>query len=861
MLPRMSAIAPSPASSLDLTAQPLLIRRAAVLGAGTMGSRIAAHLANAGIPVLLLDMVPEGATLKSKLAIAGLDALAKSKPAAFYDLAYAARITPGNFDDDLPALKDCDWVIEAVAENLAIKHSLLQRVAPFVSPQAIVTTNTSGLPIHEVAEVIPDALRKRFLGTHFFNPPRYMQLLELIPLPETDPALLSAFAAFADRLLGKQIVLANDTPNFIANRIGVAIMFTAAKLMLQQGLTIEEADSLTGQAIGWPRTGTFRLADMVGIDILAHVAANFPAGAEQRVSGHDVSRADKVQKEEGAGRAGLQPSHLSPETNFSAILKEIVSRGWLGDKSGQGFYKKIRGSDGKDERQVLDLKTLEYRPSTKPSLPSLDMAKNAATLKERLRLLLANDPAKDKAARFLWPLLSTLWNFAADRIGEAANDAPSIDRAMRAGFNWELGPFEMWDAAGVRETAARMQSLNIPVSPAAQSFLDSVPNNAPISWYSPDGPHCYNPVTGTCELIPQQPGHARVADYRRGTRPARSNIVKSNSGASLVDMGNGIACIELHSLKNAIGGDVVSFVSSVLKPGSDPVRDFAGFVLTGDRDHFSVGANLMQLLLAAQEGEWDEVDGAISQFQQMTAAIKFCPRPVVVAPFGMTLGGGAEICLHAARRQPHAETYIGLVEAGVGLIPGGGGTKEMLLRAVDSAAALAPPDPKDPPSRFAQSAEMQTAIRHALENIAMAKVSTSAVEARTLGLFAPSDCITLNRERLLLDAKAQASSLVETGYSAPIPRTQIPAPGLASLALLETGIYMMGEAGYASEHDQKVAKWAAYILAGGRVTAGSLISEQYLLDLEREAFLSLCSERKTLERVAFTLKTGKPLRN
>jgi 3-hydroxyacyl-CoA dehydrogenase len=352
------------------------------------------------------------------------------------------------------------------------------------------------------------------------------------------------------------------------------------------------------------------------------------------------------------------------------------------------------------------------------------------------------------------------------------------------------------------------------------------------------------------------PGHARVADFRR-----THAVVRSNSGASLVDLGDGIGCIELHSLKNAIGGDVLSLITAVLNPASDTVRDFAGFVITGDRDNFSVGANLMQLLLAAQEGEWDELAGVIHHFQQMTAAIKFCPRPVVAAPFGLTLGGGAEICLHATRRQPHAETYMGLVEAGVGLIPAGGGTKEMLLRAFDVAVALAPPDPKDPPSRFAQSAEFVTALRRALETIAMAKVSTSAAEARSLGLLAQADRVTMNRERMLLDAKAQAAVLAETGYQPPQPRTQIPAPGTAALATLEAGIYLMGEAGYASEHDQKVARWAAYILAGGRVTPGTLVSEQYLLDLEREAFLSLCGERKTQERIAHTLKTSKPLRN
>ena len=371
-----------------------------------------------------------------------------------------------------------------------------------------------------------------------------------------------------------------------------------------------------------------------------------------------------------------------------------------------------------------------------------------------------------------------------------------------------------------------------------------------------DGRQCFQPETRQLEPVSAVHGHARVADFRRS-----NGVVRSNAGASLVDLGDGIGCIQLHSLKNAIGGDVLTLISSVLHPSSDAVRDFAGFVISGDREHFSVGANLMQLLLAAQEGEWDELAAVIHGFQQMTAAIKFCPRPVVAAPFGMTFGGGAEICLHAARRHAHAETYIGLVEAGVGLIPAGGGTKEMLLRAVDAAAALAPPDPREPLSRFAQSLELATALRRSFETIALAKVSTSAADARTLGLLAPSDRITLNRERLLLDAKAQAAALAGSGYIAPQPRTRIAAPGTAALATLETGVFLMGEAGFASEHDQKVARWAAYILAGGRVTAGSLVSEQYILDLEREAFLSLCGERKTQERIAFTLKTGKPLRN
>jgi 3-hydroxyacyl-CoA dehydrogenase len=811
------------AQPLSVAALPFLVRRAAVLGAGTMGSRIAAHLANAGIPTLLLDLIPEGEGDRSRLAKGALESLAKAKPAAFYDASLAALVTPGNFEDDLAKLAGCDWVIEAVAENLAIKTALLTRVAPHLAPNAVLTTNTSGLPVKQIAAGL-SSHRNRFFGTHFFNPPRYMRLLEIIPTAESDPAVVAAFAAFADKNLGKQVVFANDTPNFIANRIGVAVMFTAASLMLEQGLTVEEVDALTGTAIGWPRTGTFRLADMVGIDILAHVAANFPQG-------------------------------VTPG-GFSSVLGEIVKRGWLGDKAGQGFYKKSRGSDGKDARLVLDVSKFEYRPSAKPALPALEMAKNASTTQERLRLLLANDPAKDKAAKFLWPFLSTLWNYAADRIGEVAGDAVSIDRAMKAGFNWELGPFEMWDAAGVPSTVARMKAMGLPVSRAVEDLLQSRLESASVSWYSTDGPQCFNPVSGAWEPIAQQPGHARIADFRRS-----NGVVRCNAGASLIDIGDGIGCIELHSLKNAIGGDVLSMISTVLKPDSDAVRNFAGFVIASDRENFSVGANLMQLLLAAQEGEWDELGAVIHGFQQMTAAIKFCPRPVVAAPFGLTLGGGAEICLHAARRQAHAETYIGLVEAGVGLIPAGGGTKEMLLRAIDQATAIAPPDPKDPPSRFAQSAEMGTALKKIFETIALAKVSTSAAEARPLGMLASADRITMNRDRQLWDAKAQAQTLAEAGYVAPQPRTQIPAPGIGALAMLETGVYLMGEAGFASEHDQKMARWAAYILAGGRVTAGSLVSEQYLLDLELEAFLSLCGERKTQERIAHTLKTGKPLRN
>ncbi len=807
--------------------RPILIRRAAVLGAGTMGSRIAAHLANAGIPTLLLDMVLPGEPGNpNKLAVGALEALAKAKPAAFFEAAAAKLVTPGNFDADLPKLSTCDWVIEAVTEDLAVKQALLSRVTPHLGPNAILTTNTSGLPIARIAESLGEAmsaeLRKRWFGTHFFNPPRYMRLLEVIPTPETDRAVLAAFCAFGDRILGKEVVLAHDTPNFIANRIGVANMFAAVGLMQQQKLAVEEVDALTGSALGWPRTGTFRLADMVGIDVLAHVAGNFADGAS--------------------------------DAAVTGLIAELVKRRWLGDKTKQGFYKKSKDETGAEVRLALDTASLEYRPLAKAKIAALDTVKNLGTVGERLRALLAADSARDKAAAYLLPLLANLWNYAAERVGEVADDVPAIDRAICAGFNWELGPFQMWDAAGVPETVARIQAAGLPVSPRVVAMLAA----GRTSWYGEGG--CWSPITGRVEALTPTAGHARVRDFRIAAG-GRAGVVRRNAGASLVDLGDGIGCIELHSVKAAIGGDVVAMISQVLAPGSEAVRNFDGFVIASDGENFSVGANLMQLLLGVQEGDWDEVNMAIRGFQQMTQAIKYCPRPVVAAPYALCLGGGTEISLHAAARQLHAETYMGLVEAGVGLIPGGGGTKELVLRAVDTAAALAPPEPRDPPAKFAQGSEYATGLKRALETIAMAKVSTSASEARGLGLLHGRDRISLNRSRQLLDAKAQALLLSGQGYVAPVERREIPAGGTAALATLEAGIYLMGQAGFASEHDQKVAGKAAYVLSGGRLTAGTLVTETYLLDLEREAFLSLCGERKTQERIAHTLKTGKPLRN
>jgi 3-hydroxyacyl-CoA dehydrogenase len=813
----MGAVAERESVSIT-AAKPLLLRKAAVLGAGTMGSRIAAHLANAGVNVLLLDL-PSSEGRRNAIAEKALDALKKSKPAAFYAPGAAAHVRTGNFDDDLAQLAECDWVIEAVTEDLEIKQQLFARVAPHVRADAFVTTNTSGIPVGTIAEALPEALRKRWFGTHFFNPPRYMRLVEVIPGPETDPAVMAALSAFLDQALGKEVVRARDTPNFIANRIGTFFILETLRVMEEEGLTVEEVDALTGTGIGLPRTGTFRLADMVGLDILAHVARNF-------------ARA----RQDAGGQATLPP-----------FLETMLQRKWLGDKTGGGFYKKERGPDGKDVRLVLDLKTLEYQPSSKPKLPALEMAKNAEALSERLRLLMAGDQKKDKAARFHWKLLTRLWNYAADCLPEIADSAASIDAAMRAGYNWQLGPFAMWDAVGVADTVARMKAAGERVSAVVEAMLAS----GASAWYRENGTECYDPASKGYKPVPRAAGVARIADFR-----SSHGVVRSNAGASLIDLGDGVGCIELHSKKSAIGDDIMRMITKTLAPDSDTVRDFRGFVIASDAENFSVGANLMQLLLAAQEGEWDDVDMTIRAFQRMTQSIKFCPRPVVVAPYALCLGGGTEISLHGARRQAHAELYMGLVETGVGLIPGGGGTKEFALKATDEAVRSF-----GDAARVGISTELVDTMKTAFETIAMAKVSTSAEEARALNLLTDEDAVTMNRERLLLDAKAAAEALAEAGYRPPLMRMDISAAGESVRATLRLGAYLMQQSGYASEHDVKVAGHVAHVLCGGRVAPGTRVSEQYYLDLEREAFLSLCGERKTQERIAYTLSNGKPLRN
>ena len=793
-----------------------------------MGARIAAHIANAGVPCYLFDIVPPDADgpARNQIAIAGLEAARKSKPAAFFEPSLARLVTLGNFENDLKKLADVDWIIEAVVENLDIKRALLKKIEAVRKPGTIITTNTSGLPVAKISEGFSDEFRRFWFGTHFFNPPRYMRLLELIPTPESDPAAMDAIANFADVHLGKGIVRAKDTPNFIGNRIGTFSVLNVMRLMQDMDLSIEDVDALTGTALGWPKSATFRTIDLVGLDILSHVVSNMSSHVRDERS----------------------------ELGLPDFFKQMLQRKWLGDKTKGGFYKKAKAKDGKeDERLGLDWKTLDYRPRQKAKFPALEMAKNVEETGARVRMLLGMNgggPQKgDKAGQFLWTALSELWTYCANRVPEISDSVVEIDRAMKLGFNWEMGPFELWDEAGVEGTVTRMKKESKPVAANAEKLLAS----GKRSWYS-DASNTASGRTyfdlGSSDYKPVQvpPGvwWVEVAKKSRGE-------VKKNSGASLVDLGDGVGCIEFHSKMNSLGADIIQLVTQSLKPGG-PGDNFDAFVITNDAQNFSVGANLMLLLMAVQEEEWDDVDLVIRQFQNMTQAIKFSQKPVVVAPFGLTLGGGTEMSLHAAARQPHAELYTGLVEVGVGLLPGGGGCKEMLLRAVDSAAAIR----KD---GRGESVELMEAMKKTFETIATAKVATSAYEARGLGFLSDADRITMNRERVLSDAKARALELAQTGYQPPAPRTDIPAPGESILAALKMGVHLMRQGEFISDHEVKIGAKVAEVLCAGNLTPGTPVSEQYILDLEREAFKSLCGERKTQERIQYTLKTGKTLRN
>jgi 3-hydroxyacyl-CoA dehydrogenase len=802
------------------------IEKAVVLGAGTMGSRIAALFANAGLPCVLLDIAPPGLPAgaspqdRARVVNAGLDAAKKAKPAAFFTPALAQHLSTGTFDDDLARCAEADWIIEVVAENLEIKRSLLSRVAEFRKPGAIVTTNTSGLPVHLIAEGMSDEFQEHWAGTHFFNPPRYLRLVEVIPGPNTSAEVIESLTEFCDRRLGKGVVVAKDTPNFIANRIGTFSMLNALRLMGVLGMTIEEVDVCTGPVIGQPKSATFRTADIVGLDVLTHVVKNI----YERVS-HDESR---------------------EMYRVPVLVEEMARRGWLGDKSGQGFYKRVQGGSAK-EILTLDVPTMEYRPRQKARFASLDAAKGIEDTGERLRALLGpvlEGRKGDKAQQFLWGVLSETCLYALRRVPEISENIVDVDRAMRWGFAWELGPFEIIDAVGVPAFAAQLRKEARDLPPVLEKFLAT----GRKSFYESNAgaTTVYDISSGSTKAVEELRGVIILKSLKNAGRE-----IERNSGASLIDLGDGVICCEFHSKMNAIGADLISMMHKGLKRLES---EFEAMVIANQAANFSVGANLMLVLVAAQEQEWDEIHLAVKQFQNANLAIKYAPKPVVVAPQGLALGGGCEVTLHGGMIQAAAEVYLGLVEAGVGLIPGGGGTKEMLIRANERAGF--------------DDLDLFHALRPIFETIAMAKVGTSAEECRELGFLRREDGVSMSRDRLVADAKQAALALSRAGYQRSAPSghegaqtTQIKVLGEQFLAAAKMAIHLSLRGGYASDYDAHVGRKIANILSGGALSSPQFVSEQYVLDLEREAFVSLCGERKTQERIAHTLKTGKPLRN
>ena len=777
------------------------VDRAAVLGSGVMGATIAAHLANAGVRVLLLDVVPKEGGDRNRLAASALEALAKQKPAAVYLPSDLSRIEVGNLEDDLPRLKDCDWVIEVVVENMAVKKQLLgERVAPHLRSDAVLSSNTSGLSVNEIAAALPEGLRPRFLVTHFFNPPRYMRLVEVVPSRFTDPAVAASMAAFIGQRLGKGVVHAKDTPNFVANRIGVFSMANAIHHTIELGMTVEEVDAVAGPATARARSACFRTADLVGIDTLLHVAKN----------SYDTLPDDEK-----------RDTFKMPE-----VMGQMVAKGLLGNKSKQGFFKKTKGE--KAETFFYDLASGEYRPSQRPKFPSVEATKGVDDPAARLRAVLGG---KDKASELAWRNLRDTLIYAFNRVPEISDDYAGVDDAMRWGFNWELGPFEMLDAVGVPEFVKRAEADGVAIPPRLRQidrfYVDEgsqrrTRDPATLAWRDVVRP------AGSVDLLLLKKGGAEV---------------ERNSGASVIDLGDGVFCLEFHTKMNAIGGDVLAMIHRAVKRAE---TDGVGLVVANQGVNFSVGANLAMLTMAIAEGAFDEVGLSVTAFQRATMALKYARVPVVSAPHGMALGGGCEVCLHSDAVNPLAETYMGLVEIGVGLLPAGGGTKELALRAVRAAEA--------------GDADPSPFVFKAFTTIAMAKVSTSAAEAAQLGFLRPGDAITLGPDRLVHDAKQKVLGLA-VNYRPSTPATDVRAPGRSMAGSLGSQLWNMRMGGFITEYEEKLGRTIAGVITGGDVAAGTPVTEQWFLDLEREAFLRLCGEKKTQERIQHMLKKGKPLRN
>ncbi len=798
------------------------ISKVAVLGSGIMGSRIACHFANIGVEVLLLDIAPKessdeqskGGTLaltskavRNHIVNAALETAVKSNPSPIFSKKALHKITTGNFEDNMPDIASCDWVIEVVVEKLDIKKAIYEQVEKFRKPGTLVTSNTSGIPIHLMAEGRSDDFKTHFCGSHFFNPPRYLRLLEIIPIPQTKPEVVAFLMHYGDKFLGKTTVLCKDTPAFIANRIGVYSMMALLHLVQKMDLTIEEVDKYTGPALGRPKSATFRTSDIVGLDTMINVA--------------------------GGLYANLPNDKAHELFTLPGYVKKMQENKWLGDKTNQGFYKKVRTENGKSEILVLDLKTLEYRPQQKIKSATLETTKTIENLSDRMKFFAK---ATDKVGEFFRTSFFGLFEYVSDRIPEISDELYRIDDALRAGFGWELGPFEVWDALGVKEAMDGMQKYGNKAAPWVQAMLDAghqsfykVENG--VKKYYDIPTKTYKPIPGTDSLI-----------ILENIRPTKT--IWKNTGTTITDLGDGVINLEFHTKMNTIGGEIIQGINKAIDLAE---KDYRALVIGNDGANFSAGANIGMIFMAAVEQEWDEINLAIKAFQNTMMRIRYSSIPVVAAPHNLTLGGGCELCLHADHVQTNAETYMGLVEFGVGLIPGGGGTKEFTLRISDE---------------LREGQIEQNTLRDRFLTIATAKVSTSGEEAQELGYLQKNKySLSMNRSRLIADAKAKAIELVEAGYTTPVRRKDIRVLGKSGLGIVYVGANTMLAGNYISEHDQKISQKLGYVMCGGELSAPTLVSEQYLLDLEREVFLSLCGERKTQERIQSILTKGKPLRN
>ncbi|MEW5719043.1 MAG: 3-hydroxyacyl-CoA dehydrogenase/enoyl-CoA hydratase family protein [Chloroflexota bacterium] len=791
-----------------------LINRVAVIGSGTMGGALAAHFANAGIPAYLLDIAPnkltpeeekKGLTLqdpavRNRIVNAGLDAIKKARPAALFTPATVERITIGNLEDNFDFIKEADWIIEVIVENLKIKQDLMARIDAVRKPDSIVTTNTSGIPIKDICAGRSESFQQHFLGTHFFNPPRYLKLLEIIPSPKTSPDVLKFVMDFGETVLGKGIVLCKDRPNFVANRIGTQAGIFALQYTLKNGYAFNEVDDFTGPIIGHPKTASYRLLDLVGIDVMYHVAKNLYDAVPE-----DESREDL--KEPG-------------------LLGELVKRGWLGNKTKQGFYKEVRVGD-KREFHVLDAKTMEYHAPEKVHYESITNAEFYDTLGEKLRYIVSQN---DRAAQFIWDTTARSLAYASNRIPEIADELYAVDNAMKWGFANEAGPFEVWDMLGVAETVARMEKDGLKVAPWVKEMLAT----GHPSFYK-DGSYYDLKTKNYCPL--PKPKNVIVLKDQK--------VVASNDNAALLDLGDGVACLEFRTKMNALDAGIIEVAQTALEQVD---KNFVGMVIGSQSEAFSAGANVMSIYMAAEEKQWDQIDEIAKALQNFLMAVRYSPKPVVTAPYQYTLGGGCEVAMAGARVCAHAESYVGLVEVGMGLIPAGGGCKEMLRRVVSPAMQT----PNTDPLPF---------LQRVFETIGLGKVATSAEEAKQMGFFAPADRVVMNRDQLIAEAKRTVLEMVAQGYRPPARGKIIYAAGERMLAALRVALRMMIEGKYASEHDGVVGRNLAYILCGGNLTSPTWVDEQYILDLEREMFISLCGEQKTRDRISHFLNTGKILRN